>query len=88
LNPPSATHYGGAHVFYHQERVLKRFRWLKQNRQFGDEWIGAGRIVALLVPSAAIRGEWNVLLNPAHAEFSKVMFHQPESFDFNARMFR
>src|SRR5580658_9577881 len=33
-------------------------------RQFGDDWIRAGNSVGLLVPSAAIRGEWNVLLNP------------------------
>jgi RES domain-containing protein len=57
-------------------------------RRFGDEWIKAGRTVALLVPSAAIRGEWNVLLNPAHAEFSKVKFRQPEPFKFDVRMFR
>ena len=57
-------------------------------RRIGDEWIEAGRTVALLVPSAAIRGEWNVLLNPAHAEFSKVQFHKPEPFKFDARMFR
>ncbi len=30
-------------------------------RRFGDEWIRAGRTVALLVPSVAIRGEWNML---------------------------
>lgn len=57
-------------------------------RRFGDEWIGAGRAVALLVPSAAIRGEWNVLLNPAHAHFSKVKFHRPAPFVFDLRMFR
>ena len=57
-------------------------------RRFGDEWIEAGRTVALLVPSAAIGGEWNILLNPAHAEFSKVKFRQPEPFKFDARMFR
>ena len=56
-------------------------------RRFGNEWIEAGRTVALLVPSAAIRGEWNVLLNPAHAEFSKVKFRQPEPFKFDVRMF-
>jgi RES domain-containing protein len=57
-------------------------------RRFGDEWIEAGRTVALLVPSAAIRGEWNVLLSTAHAEFSKVKFQKPGPFKFDARMFR
>jgi RES domain-containing protein len=57
-------------------------------RRFGDEWVRAGRTVALLVPSAAIRGEWNVLLNPAHAEFSRVKFHPPKPFEFDLRMFR
>ena len=56
--------------------------------RFGDEWIRHGRSVNLLVPSAAIRGEWNVLLNPAHAEFSKIQFPDPKPFEFDARMFR
>jgi RES domain-containing protein len=56
--------------------------------RFGDEWIRDGRSAALLVPSAAIRGERNVLLNPAHAEFSKIEFRDPEPFEFDARMFR
>jgi RES domain-containing protein len=57
-------------------------------RRFGDEWIREGKAVALLVPSAAIRGEWNLLLNPVHPEFAKIRFHEPESFEFDARMFR
>ena len=57
-------------------------------RRFGDEWIRAGRTMALLVPSAAIRGEWNVLLNPIHADFQKVTFGKTAPFDFDARMFR
>ena len=56
--------------------------------RFGDEWIRDGRSAALLVPSAAIRGEWNVLLNPAHGDFSKIEFRDPEPFEFDARMFR
>ena len=55
---------------------------------FGDEWIRTGRSATLLVPSAAIRGEWNVLLNPAHSDFSKIEFRAPEPFEFDARMFR
>ena len=57
-------------------------------RRFGDEWINAGRTVALLVPSAAVQGEWNVLLNPAHLDFRRVTFGKPVRFDFDARMFR
>jgi RES domain-containing protein len=56
--------------------------------RFGDEWIRDKRSAALLVPSAAIRGEWNVLLNPVHAEFSTINFRDPEPFDFDRRMFR
>src|SRR5215468_6866799 len=45
-------------------------RWYKTRDEslcrFGDEWIRGGESAVLSVPSAAIRGEWNVLLNPAH----------------------
>jgi len=57
-------------------------------RRFGDGWVQGERTVALLVPSAAIRGEWNVLLNPAHPDFSKVRFGKPKPFAFDVRMFR
>ena len=57
-------------------------------RRFGDEWIHAGQTAALLVPSAAIRGEWNVLLNPAHPDFRKIKFQDPQPFEFDVRMFR
>jgi RES domain-containing protein len=57
-------------------------------RRFGDDWIRGGRSAALLVPSAAIRGEWNILMNPAHADFSKIEFHDPERFEFDVHMFQ
>src|SRR5262245_25259634 len=57
-------------------------------RRFGDEWIRSGQTIALLVPSAGIRGEWNVLLNPAHLDFQKVKFGEPVPFHFDTRMFR
>ena len=56
--------------------------------RFGDEWVRNGWSATLLVPSAAIRGEWNVLLNPAHAEFSKIEFRDPQPFEFDVRMYR
>jgi RES domain-containing protein len=57
-------------------------------RRFGDAWVQGGETAALLVPSAAIRGEWNVLLNPAHADFPMIHFGNPKRFEFDARMFR
>lgn len=57
-------------------------------RRFGDDWVQTAQNVALLVPSAAIRGEWNVLLNPAHPDFERIKFGHPKPFEFDLRMFR
>jgi len=57
-------------------------------RIIGDRWIRAGKTVALQVPSAAIRREWNVLLNPEHPDFRKLRIEKPKAFEFDLRMFR
>jgi RES domain-containing protein len=57
-------------------------------RKLGDAWIVAGKTVALIVPSAAIRGEWNVLLNPQHSDFRRLKIEKPKPFEFDLRMFR
>jgi RES domain-containing protein len=57
-------------------------------RKLCDGWILAGKTVALNVPSAAIRGEWNVLLNPAHSDFRRLKIEKPKPFEFDLRMFR
>jgi RES domain-containing protein len=68
-------------------RIWHRAR-VEALRRIGDDWVRAGRAVAILVPSAPIRGEWNVLLNPAHRDFRKVKFGAPQVFEFDARMLR
>ncbi len=57
-------------------------------RTLGDRWIRAGKTLALHVPSAAIRGEWNVLLNPEHSDFRKLKIQKPNPFEFDLRMYR
>jgi RES domain-containing protein len=57
-------------------------------QRLGDEWARLGRTVGMFVPSEVIRGEWNMLLNPAHADFPKIKFQEPEPFVFDERMFR
>ena len=53
-------------------------------RRFGDDWVRRGETASLLVPAAAIHGESNVLLNPAHGDFDKIRSNSPEPIVFDA----
>ena len=48
-------------------------RWkgrLAVSRAFGDAWLEAMTAPAMLVPTIITPGEWNVLINPLHPQFS------------------
>lgn len=53
---------------------------------FGAEWVQAQRSVALRVPSVAVPGEFNYLLNPAHPQFARIKVGRPEPFSFDPRL--
>ena len=57
-------------------------------RALGDGWIHKASSPAIEVPSAALRMEWNVLLNPLHPAIVKLKIDKPRPFEFDARMFR
>ena len=57
-----------------------------ETQTLGAEWAGANRSAALRVPSAVVLGEFNYLLNPAHADFKRVKVSRPESFAFDPRL--
>lgn len=59
-----------------------------QLRNIGAEWIASQKSAALEVPSIAVQGEWNVLLNPVHLDFPKITLHPSEAFHFDERMFK
>jgi RES domain-containing protein len=42
-------------------------------RRLGDEWLRRGVTCALLVPSAVVPQDVNVLLNPAHRDFGDII---------------
>jgi len=52
----------------------------------GTEWARAGRTAVLLVPSAIVPVERNVLLNPAHPAFRSILVGRPERFAFDKRL--
>ena len=55
-------------------------------RKFGDDWVGLARSPLLAVPSAIIRGEWNFLINPAHAEFGRLKKSRVRPFVYDNRL--
>ena len=54
--------------------------------QIGDEWVRAGKSVALAVPSVLSASEMNFLLNPRHPDFKKIKISQPIEYRFDSRL--
>jgi RES domain-containing protein len=54
-------------------------------QSIGDQWARRGRSVGLIVPSAIVRIENNVLLNPSHAEFARLSIGEPQEFPIDER---
>jgi RES domain-containing protein len=52
----------------------------------GTEWIRAEKGVGLRVPSSVISQEWNLLLNPAHPDFSKIKWTNDGPFNWDKRL--
>jgi len=57
-----------------------------QTMQIGDEWVRAGKSVALAVPSMLSASEMNFLLNPRHPDFKKIKISQPVEYRFDSRL--
>lgn len=55
---------------------------------FGDAWLRSRRTVALIVPSAVLSVEQNVIVNPLHPEMSRVKTLETNKFEFDDRLFR
>lgn len=57
-------------------------------RLIGDRWVNEKTSLATAVPSAAVRMDWNVLVNPSHPAIGKLSIEPPQPFHFDPRMFR
>jgi RES domain-containing protein len=60
---------------------------LRVARAFGDAWIRERRTAVLVVPSVVARREGNLLLNPQHTDFTKIIAGTPEPVVWDARLF-
>lgn len=54
----------------------------------GDAWVKQARSAVLAVPSAIIEEELNYLLNPTHADLSRVSIGAHRDFSFDARLIK
>lgn len=52
----------------------------------GDDWVRRGADLALRVPSAVIRRESNLLLNPKHPDAARIRVVSVEDFAFDRRL--
>lgn len=58
-----------------------------QTVDLGDAWYQDAVSAILQVPSAAVTGEYNYLLNPNHRDFSRIKY-KTEVFPFDPRLLR
>jgi RES domain-containing protein len=57
-------------------------------RDLGVAWARSRRSLALLVPTAVVEGDTNLIINPAHVDFARLSIADPKPFHFDPRMFR
>jgi RES domain-containing protein len=58
------------------------------SRALGDAWLARGDTVALIVPSAVVPGERNVLINPHHHDARAITIVRALPFRFDLRLVR
>ena len=54
----------------------------------GDQFIAGHRYCLLQIPSVVIQGDYNILINPNHPEFSRIRVISAEKFPFDKRIFK
>lgn len=59
-----------------------------ETRDFGTTWLRRRAKAVLLVPSALVPAECNLMLNPEHPDFAKIKILSREFFAFDPRMWK
>ncbi|RYG03526.1 MAG: RES domain-containing protein [Chitinophagaceae bacterium] len=85
------------HIPEHISRTRLDMRELKQGwnsyphhratQEIGNRFVSENKYCLLEVPSAVTKGDWNLLINPAHNEFDRVMVVETVRFPFDKRIF-
>jgi RES domain-containing protein len=54
----------------------------------GDDFIKRNEACVLKVPSAVVKGDFNLLINPYHVDFYKIKIIEQNNFPFDKRIFK
>lgn len=57
-------------------------------QSIGDQFVADNRFCVLQIPSVVTFGDFNLLINPNHPEFSKIRIVETIGFPFDKRIFR
>lgn len=57
-------------------------------QQVGVEWIDRGSSAVLIVPSAVVPQERNIIINPQHEDFDKIIISPAEPYIFDTRLLK
>lgn len=57
-----------------------------ETQRIGDAWLTSGASAALLVPSAIVPRERNVLVNPLHRDFGKLQILESQAWGADPRL--
>ncbi|MDB5962733.1 MAG: hypothetical protein JWP59_4027 [Massilia sp.] len=55
---------------------------------FGGSWLGAASQLAMKVPSAIVHEEFNMVINPAHPAYGRVLLSEVRPFTFDRRLYK
>lgn len=74
----------------HADDIFPGWEWSEPQflRRLGDNWLRSRASVAVIVPSAVVREERNILLNPDHPQFADVALGDTERFVIDPRLRR
>ena len=53
----------------------------------GEDFVKRGEACLLKVPSAVVKGDYNLIINPNHADFKKIKIIDQVDFPFDKRIF-
>lgn len=54
----------------------------------GDQFIADNKFCVLQIPSAVTQGDYNLLINPNHADFKRIKITAKDKFPFDKRIFK